>query len=64
MFVSTNVIFLEEDDYIMNHKPKGRIDLRETGGEHSDPPTVENNVRLENATSSPISAQVPRHSRG
>ena len=44
VFVSTNAIFLE-DDYIMNHKPKGRIDLRETGGEPSDPPTVENNVR-------------------
>ena len=27
VFVSTNSIFLE-DDYIMNHKPKGRIDLR------------------------------------
>ena len=29
----------------MNHKPKGRIDLREKGEEPSDPPTVENNVR-------------------
>ena len=47
MYVSTNAIFLE-DDYIMNHKPKGRIDLRETGGEPSDLPTVENNVRQEN----------------
>ena len=32
VFVSTNAIFLE-DDYIMNHKPRGRIDLKETGGE-------------------------------
>ena len=29
VFVSTNAIFLA-DDYIMNHKSKGRIDLRET----------------------------------
>ena len=29
VFVSTNAIFLE-DDYIMNHKSKGMIDLRET----------------------------------
>ena len=43
-FVSTNAIFLE-DDYIMNHKPRGRIDLRETGGEPSYPHAVENNVR-------------------
>ena len=35
VFVSTNVVFLE-DDYIMNHKPKGRIDLREIGAEPSD----------------------------
>ena len=58
MFVSTNIVFLE-DDYIMNHKPKGMIDLRETGREPLDPPVVENNVRQENATSSPISAPVP-----
>ena len=44
VLVSTNAIFLE-DDYIMNHKPRGRIDLRETGGEPSDPPIVENSVR-------------------
>ena len=44
VFISTNAIFLE-DNYIINHKPKGRIDLRETGGELSDPPTVETNVR-------------------
>ena len=61
MFVSTNAIFLE-DDYITNHKPRGRIDLRETGGEPSDPPAVENNMRLENATSLPISAPVPHRS--
>ena len=35
VFVSINVVSLE-DDYIMNHKPKGMIDLRETGGEPSD----------------------------
>ena len=46
----------------MNHKPIGRIDLRETEGEPSDPPAVENNVRQENATSSPISAPVPHRS--
>ena len=61
VFVSTNAIFLE-DDYIMNHKPRGRIDLKETGREPSDPPTVENNVRQENATSSLISTPVPRRS--
>ena len=44
VFVSTNVVFLE-DDYIMNHKPKGRIDLRETEEETSHPPVVKNNVR-------------------
>ena len=44
VFVSTNAIFLE-DDYILNHKPKGRIDLREIRGEPSDWPAVENNVR-------------------
>ena len=44
VFVSANAIFLE-DNYIMNHKPKGRIDLRETGREPSDPPAVENNMR-------------------
>ena len=32
VFVSTNAVFLE-DGYIMNHKPGGRIDLKETGGE-------------------------------
>ena len=56
MFVSTKVVFLEDD------KSKGRIDLRETRGEPTDPPVIENNVRQENATSSPISATVPRHS--
>ena len=59
VFVSTNAILLE-DDYIINHKPKGRIDIREIGGEPLDPPVVENNVRQENATSLPISAPVPR----
>ena len=44
MFVSTNAVFLE-DDYIMNHKPRGRIDLRETGGELLDSPVVKNSVR-------------------
>ena len=44
MFVSTNVVFLE-DDYIMNHKPRGRIDLRETRREPSDLPVVKKNVR-------------------
>ena len=63
MFVSTNAIFLE-DDYIMNYKPKGRIDLRETRGEPLDPPVVENNVMQENATSSSISAPVPFRSGG
>ena len=57
MFVSTNTIFLE-DDYIMNYKPKERIDQREREGEPSDPPAVENNVRPQNATSLPISAPV------
>ena len=53
MFISTNAIFLE-DNYIMNHKPKGRIDLREVGGEPSDPPAVENNVGQKNSTSYPF----------
>ena len=44
MFVSTNAIFLE-GDYIINHKPKGMIDLREIGREPSDSPLDENNVR-------------------
>ena len=44
VFVSTNVVFLD-DGYIMNHKPKGRIGLRETRREPSDPLAVENNVR-------------------
>ena len=61
VFLSTNVIFLE-DDYIINHKPRGMIDLREIRGEPSDPPVVENNMRQENATSLPISAPVPRRS--
>ena len=59
VFVSTNAIFLE-DDYIINHKLKVRIDLRETRREPSGPPAVENSMRQENATSSPISAPVPR----
>ena len=61
VFVSTNAIFLE-DDYIMNYKPRGRIDVRETRGEPSDPSVVEKNMRQENSTSSPISAPVPRRS--
>ena len=44
MFVSTNAILLE-DDYIMNYKPKGRINLREIEGEPSASPAVEDNVR-------------------
>ena len=44
MSVSTNAIFLE-DNYIMNHKSKGRIDLREIRREPLNPPIVENNVR-------------------
>ena len=44
VFVSINAVFLE-DDYIMNHKPKGLIDLRETGGEPSDLPVVKNHMR-------------------
>ena len=59
--ISTNAIFLE-DDYIMNQKPKRKIDLREIGREPSDSLAVKNNVRQENATSSPISALVPHHS--
>ena len=44
VFVSTNAFFLE-DNNIMNHKPRGRIDLKETGGEPSNLSAVENNVR-------------------
>ena len=55
MFISKNDVFLE-NDYIINHKPKGRIDLRELGGEPSDSPVVETTVRQENATSLPIFA--------
>ena len=44
VFVSTNAVF-QEDDYIINHKPKGRIDLREIGREPSDPLAFENNMR-------------------
>ena len=44
VFVSTNAIFLE-DDYIMNHEPKGRIDLSEIGREPSDLLVIENNMR-------------------
>ena len=62
MFVSTLVVFLE-DNYIINHKPKGMIDLGETGGEPSDPPAIENNVRQENTTSLPISTPVPHYNR-
>ena len=61
MFVCTNAIFFK-DDYIMNHKPKGRIDLREIKGEPSNPPTVENSVRQENTITLPISEPVPRRS--
>ena len=61
VFVSTNVVFLE-DDYIMNYKPKRRIDLRETEGKPLDPPIVEDNVRQENTAFSSISEPVPRRS--
>ena len=42
--VSTNDVFLE-GDYLMNHKPKGRIDMSEMEGEPLNPPVVEDNVR-------------------
>ena len=61
MFVSTNVIFLE-DDYIMNYKPKGRIILEEVMGEPSDSPTVNNKTEQENAMTLPSSTPVPRRS--
>ena len=57
VFVSTNAIFLE-DDYIMNHKPRGRIVLEEVIGEPLDFPIVNNNIELENTTSLPIFALV------
>ena len=44
VFVSTNAIFLE-DDYIMNHKPKGMIVLEEVMGEPSDSPIVNSNTK-------------------
>ena len=59
MFVSTNAIFLD-DDYIMNHKPKGRIDLREIEGECLDPLTGKNNIRQKNTSYLPISKPKPR----
>ena len=46
----------------MNHKPKGRINLRETRKGLSNLPTVENNMRQKNATFLPISAPVPHRS--
>ena len=44
VFISANSIFLE-DNYIMNHKPKGRIVLEEVMGEPSDSPTVNSNTK-------------------
>ena len=61
MFVSTNVVFLE-DDYIINHKPKGMIVLEEVMGKPSDSPIVKNNTEQENTTPLPISASVPHRS--
>ena len=61
MFVSTNAIFLE-DDYIMNHKPKGMIVLEEVMGEPSNSPAVNSNTEQENALTLPSSAPVPRRS--
>ena len=61
MFVSTNAIFLE-DDYIINHKPKIMIDLRETGRGASEPPAVKNNMREEKAISLSVPALVPHRS--
>ena len=43
VFVSANAIFLE-DDYFINHKPKGRIVLEEVMGEPSNSPIVHNNT--------------------
>ena len=61
VFISANDIFLE-DDYIMNHKPKGRIVLEEVMGEPSDSPTVNSNTGQENAITLLSSAPVPHRS--
>ena len=61
VFVSTNAIFLE-DDYIMSHKPKGRILLEEVIREPLDFPTVNSNMEKENTVTLPSSAPVPRSS--
>ena len=47
VFVSINVIFLE-DNYIINHKPKGMVVLEEVMGEASDSPIINNNTKQEN----------------
>ena len=57
-FFRANAIFLE-DDYIMNHKPKGMIVLEEVMGEPSDSPIVNSNTEQENAMTLPSSAPVP-----
>ena len=61
VFVSANTIFLE-DDYIMSHKPKGRIVLEEVIGESSDSSAVNSNTKQENTMTLPISAPGPRRS--
>ena len=61
MFVSANAIFLE-DDYIMNHKPKGSIVLEEVMGEPSNSQVVDSNMEQGNAMTLPSSAPVPRRS--
>ena len=61
MFISANAIFLE-DDYIMNHKPKGSIVLEEVMGEPSDSLAVNSNTEQGNAMTLPSSALVPRRS--
>ena len=61
MFVSTNTILLE-DDYIINHKPKGRIILEEVIGEPIDYPTVNSNTEQENTITLSSSAPVPHRS--
>ena len=43
VFVCTNAILLE-DDYIMNHKPKGMIVLEEVGGAPSDSLIANNDI--------------------
>ena len=61
LFVSINTIFLE-DNYIMNRKPKGRIDLEEVMGEPSDSPAVNSNTEQGNTMTLHSSALVPHRS--